>query len=76
VEGIDKSESYKNLSALLQRKESALLEEVMEELMVKEIKFLPLYDSLMIKESDVWQVIKTYYRIIDKNNLNEFIRIK
>jgi hypothetical protein len=76
VEGIDKSESYKNLSALLQRKEAALLEEVMNELILKEIKFLPLYDSLIVKESDVWQVIMTYYRIIDKNNLNEFIRIK
>jgi hypothetical protein len=76
VEGIDKSESYKNLSALLQRKEAAFLEEVMDELMLKDIMFLPLYDSLMVKESEYWQVIMTYYKIIDKNNLNEFIRIK
>lgn len=76
VVGIDKSESYKNLSALLQRKEAAFLEEVMNELMIKEILFLPLYDSLLVKESDAWRVIMTYYRVIEKNNLNEFICLK
>jgi hypothetical protein len=76
VEGIDKSESYKNLSALLQRKEAAFLDKVMNELMKKGIMFLPLYDSLMVRESDAWPVIMTYYKIIDENNLNEFIRLK
>ncbi len=76
VSGIDKSESYKNLSALLQRLESKFLEEVMNDLVTKRIMFLPLYDSLIVSQSDANIVKTSFYQIISKNNLNTFIRIK
>lgn len=76
VSGIENYECHKNLSALLQREEARFLEEVMTDLMAKEIKFLPLYDSLIIKPSDVTTVRMAFRSIIIKNDLDEFIYLK
>ena len=76
VHGIDKSESHKNLSALLQREESMFLEDVMNELKVKGVIFLPLYDSLIIKQSDLATVKMAFKATIIKNDLEEFIHLK
>ncbi len=70
---IDKS---KNLSALLQREEAKFLDEVMLDLKSKNIKFLPLYDSLIVKPSDLDTVKLSFQKTIIKNNLGGFLRLK
>jgi hypothetical protein len=76
VKGIEKVDCHKNLSAILQRHEAAFLEEVMDDLIQEKLRFLPLYDSLIIKKSDINIVKKSFNKIILKNNLQEFIRLK
>ena len=76
ISGIESCDSHKNLSALLQREEAKFLEEVMLNLMAKEVKFLPLYDSLIIKQSDLATVKIAFSETIIKNDLSEFIYLK
>ncbi len=75
VEGIEAGK-YRNLSALLQREESKFLNEVMAELMKDKVDFLPLYDSLIVKESDKDRVKEAFNLIIIKNGYDGIIKVK
>ena len=74
--GIKNESTHKNLSALLHREESAFLMKVMERLVEQNVKFLPLYDSLIIKNSDKDIVENAFLEIINTEGLNNIIRIK
>ncbi len=76
ISGIESYDGHKNLSALLQREEAKFLEEVMLDLMAKEVKFLPLYDSLIIKQSDLATVKMAFNETIIKNDISEFVYLK
>ncbi len=75
VEGIEKKK-YRNLSALLQREESKFLNEVMAELMKDEVKFLPLYDCLIVKKRDKERVEEAFNSVIAKNGYDGIIKVK
>lgn len=75
VEGI-KKKKYRNLSALLQREESQFLNTVMEELMEDKIKFLPLYDCLIVKKSDEERVKEAFATVISKNGFEGIVKVK
>jgi hypothetical protein len=74
VEGI-KNKKYRNLSALLQREESAFLNNVMSELLKLDIPYLPLYDSLIVKKSDRKLVLDAYSKVINDSGYNGIIAI-
>jgi hypothetical protein len=75
VEGVKKHESYKNIAAILQREESAFLDIVMNELIDSNIKFIPIYDSLIIKESDQNKVRTIFKEVIKSLEVEKYIRI-
>lgn len=66
----------KNMSALLQREESAFLDKVINKLIADKIDFLPLYDSLIVKTSDEQKVREFFYEIILEDNLLKFIQLR
>jgi hypothetical protein len=75
IEGVKKHESYKNIAAILQREESAFLDIVMSKLIDFDIKFIPIYDSLIIKESDQYKVRAIFKEVIKSQEVESFIRI-
>jgi hypothetical protein len=50
--GLELNRKHKNLSSLLQREEAAFMADVMSEMYNNGVKFIPIYDSLVIKASD------------------------
>jgi hypothetical protein len=50
--GLELNKKYANLSALLQREEASFMADVMAEMYNNGVKFIPIYDSLIIKASD------------------------
>lgn len=66
----------KNLSALLQREESAFLDKVIDKLIADKIDFLPLYDSLIVKSKDEQKVRELFNEIILEYNLLKFIQLR
>jgi hypothetical protein len=66
----------KNMSALLQREESAFLDKVIIKLIADKIDFLPLYDSLIVKSKDEEKVRELFYDVIMEENLIRFISLK
>lgn len=75
VVGVKKHESYKNIAAILQREESAFLDIVMNKLIDSNIKFIPIYDSLIIKESDQNKVRTIIKEVIKSLEVEKYIRI-
>jgi hypothetical protein len=75
MKGVSKDESYKNIAAILQREESAFLDLVMKKLIESNIKFIPIYDSLVIKESDQDKVKAIFKEVIKSQGIEKFIRI-
>lgn len=75
VNGIT-TRKYRNLSALLQREESKFLSEVMNSLMEEGVMFLPLYDSLIVKQSDGLKVNNAFQSIIEKNGFRGIVKVK
>jgi hypothetical protein len=75
IDGVKKHESYKNIAAILQREESAFLDIVMNKLIDSDIKFIPIYDSLIIKESDQTKVRTIFKEVIKSQEVEEYIRI-
>lgn len=75
IEGVKKHERYKNIAAILQREESAFLDIVMSKLIDIDIKFIPIYDSLIIKESDQYKVKAIFKEVIKSHAVETFIRI-
>lgn len=76
IEGVKKHESYKNIAAILQREESAFLDILMGKLIDLDIKFIPIYDSLVIKESDQFKVKAIFNEVITSQEVETFIRIE
>ncbi len=72
----DIDKKYKNLSALLQREESIIMDAVMGELAKKEISFIPIYDSLIVKKSEEGIVKYLFEMIIADKKLSIILRIK
>jgi hypothetical protein len=64
---------YKNLSKLLQKQESDLLNKVMERL---EVPYLPLYDSLIVKKSDAKQVRAVFNDVFKELHLAHILKVK
>jgi hypothetical protein len=50
--GLELKKKYANLSSLLQREEASFMADVMSEMYNNGVKFIPIYDSLVIKASD------------------------
>ena len=66
----------KNMSALLQREESAFLDKVIIKLIETKISFLPLYDSLIVKSKDEQKVRELFNDVIMEEGLTRFISLK
>lgn len=75
IKGVNKPERYKNLAAILQREESVFLDMVMDKLIDSDIKFIPIYDSLIIKESDQNKVRTIFKEVIKSLEVEKYIRI-
>lgn len=73
--GLDLSQKHKNLSALLQREESAFMEEVMTHMHEKGVKFIPIYDSLVVKASDFENAKLIFNNLIRSHKLNGILTI-
>ena len=71
--GLDKN--YKNLSMLLQKEEAGFLNKVMLRLIDKELSFLPLYDSLIVKKSDADNVKSVFNDVIEELGLTGILKI-
>jgi hypothetical protein len=69
--GKDLSDSYKNLSFLLQTLESKFLNCVMDE--IGDMPFLPMHDSLVVKKSDAKKVKNLFKKAIIDNKLEGII---
>jgi len=50
--GLELNKKHANLSSLLQREEAAFMADVMSEMYNNGVKFIPIYDSLVLKASD------------------------
>ena len=69
----DLSDNYKNLSFVLQSLESKYLNYVMDGM--GDLPFLPMHDSLIVKESDKMATKKVFKQIILDHKLNEILSI-
>lgn len=74
LEGVDRT--YKNLSAMLQREESAFLYSVMKRLIKEKVYILPLYDSLIVRKGDQQRVVSAFESIVVSSGLKGIIRLK
>lgn len=74
VKNVDKS--YKNLAFILQKTESRFLSIIMNRLIDKELSFLPLYDSLIVKKSDADIVKSVFIEVIEDAGLTGILKIK
>ncbi len=72
--GVDKK--YKNLVALLQRVESVFLLEVIKQHVRRDIPFLPLYDSMIVRKQDEAKTRAIFNYVIEKRKLKDYISIK
>ena len=66
----------KNLSFLLQRTESKFISIVTDRLIKEDIKYLPLYDSLIIKKSQAQRVKSIFIDVINEQGLAHILRVK
>ena len=74
--GLDLNKKHKNLSALLQREEAAFMEDVMTEMHENGVKFIPIYDSLVVKVSDLENARLIFNNVIRSHKLNGILTIK
>lgn len=73
--GLELDRKHKNLSSLLQREEAAFMEDVMNEMNINGVKFIPIYDSLVVKRGDEVRARLIFNNVIDAHGLNGIIRI-
>lgn len=74
--GLDLKQKHKNLSALLQREEAAFMQDVMTEMHLNGIGFIPIYDSLIVKVSDFENARLIFNNVIRSHKLNGILSIK
>ncbi len=72
---IEVDQVHKRLSKLLQEQESGFMRLVMEDLIEHKIPFLPIYDSLLVKESQYTEAKKVFQNVIDRQNLQRILKI-
>lgn len=72
--GVGLNANYKNLAYLLQKTESIFMNFVMVEL--GEIPFLPIHDSVVVRESDTKVVKEVFKRMIIEHKLDGILTIK
>ena len=73
--GLDLKQKHKNLSALLQREEAAFMADVMTEMYNNGVKFIPIYDSLVVKASDEERARLIFNNVIRSHKLNGILSI-
>ena len=73
---LEKGDLYKQLVFILQRIEAGFLLEVMREHIRRELPFLPLYDSLIVRKQDEAKSRAIFNYVIQKRKLKEYISIK
>lgn len=73
--GLEVDQKYKNLSALLQREEANFMRSVMKKLESKKIMFIPVYDSLIVKQSNAEQVKKLFAQTINEFNFDGILSL-
>ena len=66
----------KNLSFLLQRTESKFISIVTDRLIKENLKYLPLYDSLIVKKSDATQVKAAFIDVFKEQGLAHILKVK
>lgn len=66
----------KNLSFLLQRTESKFISIVTDRLIKENIKYLPLYDSIITKKSQAQRVKSIFNQVINEQELAHILRVK
>ncbi len=72
---IDVDQEHKRLSKLLHEQESGFMKLVMEDLILHKIPFLPIYDSILVKESQYSKAKRVFQGVIDRKNLQRILKI-
>jgi hypothetical protein len=73
--GLELNKKHANLSALLQREEAAFMADVMAEMYNNGVKFIPIYDSLVVKASEGVKTRFIFNNVIRSHKLNGILSI-
>jgi hypothetical protein len=72
---IDVDQEHKRLSKLLHEQESGFMKLVMEDLIDNKVAFLPIYDSILVKESQYVKARDIFQNVIERHKLQKILKI-